>query len=104
MSLIDSVVVVSHVVVVGRCNSVRRSWEWGRSVDCRFQIDPGRVEVVLYLTSHPFTFTPTLLSSHSIAINQNMDLAAQENQARAERWEKGVKIGEGTFANVYKGA
>ncbi|BEI81518.1 hypothetical protein CcaverHIS002_0206780 [Cutaneotrichosporon cavernicola] len=31
-----------------------------------------------------------------------MDLAAQENQARAERWEKGTKIGEGTYANVYK--
>ncbi|KAK8858786.1 hypothetical protein IAR55_003016 [Kwoniella newhampshirensis] len=32
-----------------------------------------------------------------------MDLAAQENSKRASRWIKGVKVGEGTFANVYKG-
>ncbi|EIW67721.1 hypothetical protein TREMEDRAFT_33381 [Tremella mesenterica DSM 1558] len=32
-----------------------------------------------------------------------MDLAAIENQRRADRWDKGIKIGEGTFANVYKG-
>ncbi|OCF35097.1 CMGC/CDK/CDK7 protein kinase [Kwoniella heveanensis BCC8398] len=32
-----------------------------------------------------------------------MDLAARENGQRAERWNKGIKIGEGTFANVYKG-
>ncbi|KAK4688291.1 cyclin-dependent kinase 7, partial [Tremellales sp. Uapishka_1] len=36
-----------------------------------------------------------------------MDLAASENQRRAERCkslgDKGIKVGEGTFANVYKG-
>ncbi|ORY30576.1 kinase-like domain-containing protein [Naematelia encephala] len=32
-----------------------------------------------------------------------MDLAAVENHKRAERWAKGESIGEGTFANVYKG-
>ncbi|WVW84924.1 hypothetical protein I302_106960 [Kwoniella bestiolae CBS 10118] len=32
-----------------------------------------------------------------------MDLAVRENSERAARWEKGVKVGEGTFANVYKG-
>ncbi|WWC88447.1 uncharacterized protein L201_003358 [Kwoniella dendrophila CBS 6074] len=32
-----------------------------------------------------------------------MDLAVRENGQRAARWEKGVKVGEGTFANVYKG-
>ncbi|OCF57022.1 CMGC/CDK/CDK7 protein kinase [Kwoniella mangroviensis CBS 10435] len=32
-----------------------------------------------------------------------MDLAVRENSQRAARWEKGVKVGEGTFANVYKG-
>ncbi|KAL7419748.1 TFIIH complex serine/threonine-protein kinase subunit kin28 [Cryptotrichosporon argae] len=32
-----------------------------------------------------------------------MDLAVLENQRRAARWDKGIKIGEGTFANVYKG-
>ncbi|WVQ85000.1 hypothetical protein IAT38_007164 [Cryptococcus sp. DSM 104549] len=31
-----------------------------------------------------------------------MDLADQENTHRANKWEKGAKIGEGTFANVYK--
>ncbi|KAI9634745.1 kinase-like domain-containing protein [Dioszegia hungarica] len=31
-----------------------------------------------------------------------MDLAAVQNTQRAERWDKGIKIGEGTFANVYK--
>ncbi|WWC62817.1 uncharacterized protein I303_105415 [Kwoniella dejecticola CBS 10117] len=32
-----------------------------------------------------------------------MDLAVRENVQRASRWDKGVKVGEGTFANVYKG-
>ncbi|ORX37204.1 kinase-like domain-containing protein [Kockovaella imperatae] len=32
-----------------------------------------------------------------------MDLAAEENKRRADRWIKGIKVGEGTFANVYKG-
>ncbi|WVO18066.1 hypothetical protein L204_105764 [Cryptococcus depauperatus] len=32
-----------------------------------------------------------------------MDLANHENNLRASRWIKGIKIGEGTFANVYKG-
>ncbi|WWC70981.1 uncharacterized protein I206_104934 [Kwoniella pini CBS 10737] len=32
-----------------------------------------------------------------------MDLAVKENLQRAARWEKGIKVGEGTFANVYKG-
>ncbi|ODN93387.1 CMGC/CDK/CDK7 protein kinase [Cryptococcus wingfieldii CBS 7118] len=32
-----------------------------------------------------------------------MDLAVLENSERADRWDKGIKIGEGTFANVYKG-
>ncbi|KAK1925840.1 kinase-like domain-containing protein [Papiliotrema laurentii] len=32
-----------------------------------------------------------------------MDLAAQENLRRAARWDKAIKIGEGTFAVVYRG-
>ncbi len=58
----------------------------------------GPVEVTWCLpptTLHPIAPSPT---------QPTMDLAAQENQARAERWEKGAKIGEGTYANVYKGA
>ncbi|KAJ9100049.1 hypothetical protein QFC20_005573 [Naganishia adeliensis] len=32
-----------------------------------------------------------------------MDLASKENTASRDRWKKETKIGEGTYANVYKG-